>query len=184
MFNNPNLYIEASVRINAKEFEREFYSKMYEDMVKLCEIWVACGKPNADVCADDAKRVDTIIQVANALYWTVSLAGKSTLLGALAKRILEYTQHAWQEDEACYNTALQVCEDYEEGRLWYKAANYKKWLAYASKHHLDSNTNVRTEWRRMEWLWLRPLSRVPKQQYLQLAKDMVARPIVDGRRPQ
>jgi hypothetical protein len=38
VFNNPNLYLEASVRINAKEFEREFYSTMYEDMVKLREI--------------------------------------------------------------------------------------------------------------------------------------------------
>jgi hypothetical protein len=38
VFNNLNLYIEASVRINAKEFEREFYSTMYEDMVKLREI--------------------------------------------------------------------------------------------------------------------------------------------------
>jgi hypothetical protein len=62
VFNNPNLYIEASVRINAKEFEREFYSTMYEDMVKLCEIWVACGKPNPDVRVDDAKRMDAIIQ--------------------------------------------------------------------------------------------------------------------------
>ena len=60
MFNNPNLYIEASVTINAKEFEREFYSTMYEDMVKLHEIWVACGKPDVDVCADNAKRVDAI----------------------------------------------------------------------------------------------------------------------------
>ena len=113
----------------------------------------------------------------------VSLAEKSTSLGTLAKRMLEYTRHAWQEDEACYNAALQVCEDYEEGRLWYSVANYRKWLAYAGKHYLDSNIDVHVEWRRMERLWLRPLSRVPKQQYLQLAKDMAARPIVDGRRP-
>jgi hypothetical protein len=35
----------------------------------------------------------------------------------------------------------------------------------------------------MEWLWLTPLSRVPKQQYLHLAKDMAARPVMDGRQP-
>jgi hypothetical protein len=163
VFNNPNLYIEASVRINAKEFEREFYSTMYEDMVKLCEIWVACGKPNLDVHADDAKRVDAIIQAASALHWTVPLAGKSTSLGALAKQMLQYTRHAWQEDEACYNAALQVCEDYEEGRLWYSAADYKKWLASVEKHQLDPNINVHAERRRMERLWLRPLSQVPKQ---------------------
>jgi hypothetical protein len=44
-----------------------------------------------------------------------------------------------------------------------RAADYKKWLAYAKKHQLDPNTNVRTERRRMERLWLRPLSQVPKQ---------------------
>jgi hypothetical protein len=60
VFNNPNLYTEASVMINAKEFEREFYSPMYEDMVKLREIWIACRKPDLDVHADDAKRVDAI----------------------------------------------------------------------------------------------------------------------------
>ena len=85
VFNNPNLYIEASMRINAKEFEREFYLTMYEDMVKLREIWVACGKPDAVVCADDAKRMDAITQAASALHWTVSLAGKSTSLDTLAK---------------------------------------------------------------------------------------------------
>jgi hypothetical protein len=170
--------------INAKEFEREFYSPMYEDMVKLREIWVACGKPDPDVRADDAKRMDAITQAASALHWTVSLAGKSTSLGALAKWMLQYTRHAWQEDEACYNAVLQVCKDYEEGRLWYSATDYNKWLTYAEKHQLDSNTNVRAERRRMERLWLRPLSQVPKQQYLDLANDMAARHLVDGRRPQ
>jgi hypothetical protein len=32
-------------------------------------------------------------------------------------------------------------------------------------------------------LWLRPLSRVPKKQYLKLAKKMAARPIEQGTRP-
>jgi hypothetical protein len=97
--------------------------------------------------------------------------------------MLQYMRHAWHKDEACYNAALQVCEDYEEGRLWYSAADYKKWLAYTEKYQLDPNTDVRTEQRRMERLWLRSLSRISKQQYLYLAKDMVARPIVDGRQP-
>jgi hypothetical protein len=35
VFNNPKLYIEASVRINAREFERTFYTMIYEDMVML-----------------------------------------------------------------------------------------------------------------------------------------------------
>jgi hypothetical protein len=39
VFNNPKLYIEASVTINAKEFERIFYTTMYEDMITLQTIW-------------------------------------------------------------------------------------------------------------------------------------------------
>jgi hypothetical protein len=35
MFKQPQVYIEASVRINAKEFERDFYTTLYEDMVSL-----------------------------------------------------------------------------------------------------------------------------------------------------
>jgi hypothetical protein len=56
---------------------------MYEDMVKLCEIWIACRKLDPDVHADDAKMVDAITQAASALHWTVSLVEKSTSLGAL-----------------------------------------------------------------------------------------------------
>jgi hypothetical protein len=37
--------------------------------------------------------------------------------------------------------------------------------------------------RRMERLWLRTLSRVPKKQYLKLAKKTAARPIEEGTRP-
>jgi hypothetical protein len=68
VFNNLKLYIEASVMINAKEFEREFYTTMYEDMVKLRTIWIACSKPNPKVCADDARRADAIILSANTLH--------------------------------------------------------------------------------------------------------------------
>ena len=38
VFDNPKLYIEASIMINAKEFERKFYTTMYEDMVTLYAI--------------------------------------------------------------------------------------------------------------------------------------------------
>jgi hypothetical protein len=41
MFNQPQLYIEASVRINEKKFERDFYTILYGDMVSLCVIWVS-----------------------------------------------------------------------------------------------------------------------------------------------
>jgi hypothetical protein len=61
--------------------------------------------------------------------------------------------------------------------------DYKRWLNHAQKHQLDLNIDTRLYRRRMERLWLRPLSRVPKKQYLKLAKKMVARPIEQGTRP-
>lgn len=182
VFDNPRFYIEASVRINAKEFERKFYTTMYEDLVKLRAIWSACGKPNADIRTDDANRVKAITMAASALHWTVPLSGKSTTLGSLAKRMLEYTRHAWQENEDWYAATLQVCKDHEEGILWYSEDDEKKWKEYAKKHSLDPNVDVRVDRRRMERLWLRPLSRVPKQQYFRLAQELAAKPIVDGRR--
>jgi hypothetical protein len=77
--------------------------------------------------------------------------------------MVEYTRHVWQEDDAYYDDTLQICKDYEEGMLSYSEADQKRWRAYAKKHDLDPNTDVRIERRRMEWLWLRSLLRVPKQ---------------------
>jgi hypothetical protein len=68
VFDNPKLYIKASVRINAKEFKRKFYTTMYEDMVTLRAIWVACGKPNLEVWADDSKRADAITLSASTVH--------------------------------------------------------------------------------------------------------------------
>jgi hypothetical protein len=45
--------------------------------------------------------------------------------------MVEYTCHAWQEDDACYNAALQICKDYEEDMLWCSEADQKRWRAYA-----------------------------------------------------
>jgi hypothetical protein len=48
---------------------------------------------------------------------------------------------------------------------------------------LDPNIDTRPYRRRMERLWLRPLSRIPKKQYLKLAKKTEARPIEEGTCP-
>jgi hypothetical protein len=60
------VYIEASVRINAKEFERDFYTTLYEDMVSLRAIWVSCGKPSPENrmprAADTLERSPTELQ--------------------------------------------------------------------------------------------------------------------------
>ena len=183
MFNQPQLYIKASVRINAKEFERDSYTTMYEDMVSLRAIWVSCGKPNPEICADDARRMDAVTMAASALHMIVSCVGRSFTLGSLYKRMQEYTRHAWHEDEACYKAALQVCSDYEDGTLWFSERDYKQWLQHARKHQLDPNINTRPYRRRMEQLWLRPLSRVSRNLYLKLAKKMAACPIKKGTRP-
>jgi hypothetical protein len=117
MFNQPHMYIEASMRINAKEFERDFYTTLYEDMVSLRAIWVSCGKPNPEIRADDASRKAAVTMAASALHMTVFFVGRSFTLGSLYTRMLEYTRHAWHEDEACYEVALQVCSDYEDSTL-------------------------------------------------------------------
>jgi hypothetical protein len=39
-----------------KEFKRDFYTTLYEDMVLLRAIWVSCGKPNPEIRTDDARR--------------------------------------------------------------------------------------------------------------------------------
>src|SRR5450759_1995702 len=84
-------------------------------MVSLRAIWVSCGKPNPEICADNARRKDAVTMAASALHMTVSCVGRSFTLGSLYKRMQEYTRHAWHEAEACYKAALQVCSDYEEG---------------------------------------------------------------------
>jgi hypothetical protein len=90
MFNQLQVYIEASMRINVKEFERDFYTTLYEDMVSLRAIWVSCGKPNPEIRTDDTSRKDAVTMAANALHMTVSFVGKSFTLGSLYKRMLEY----------------------------------------------------------------------------------------------
>jgi hypothetical protein len=70
---------------------------------------------------------------------------------------------------------LQVCSDNEDGTLWFSERDYKQWLNHAHKYQLDPNIDTWLYKRRMERLWLRPLSRVPKKQYLKLAKKTAAR---------
>ena len=152
MFNQPQVYIEASMRINAKEFEKDFYTIIYEDMILLRAIWVSCGKPNPEIRADDARRKDVVTMAASALHMTISCVGKSFTLGSLYKRMQDYTRHAWHVDEACYKAALHVCNDYEDGMLWYSKRDYKRWLQHARKYQLDPNIDTQPYRRRMEWL--------------------------------
>jgi hypothetical protein len=106
IFNQPQVYIKAPVRINAKEFERDFYTTLYEDMVSLYTIWISYRKPNLEIRANNSSRKDAVTMAASALHMTVSFVGRSFTLGSLYKRMLEYTRHAWHEDETCYKAAL------------------------------------------------------------------------------
>ena len=91
MFNQLQLYIGAFVRINAKEFERDFYTTLYEDTVLLRAIWISCEKPNPKICVDDARRKDALTMAASALHMTISCVGRSFTLGSLYKWMQEYT---------------------------------------------------------------------------------------------
>ena len=183
MFNLLQVYIEAFVRINAKEFERDFYTTLNEDIISLRAIWISCGKPNPKIYTDDKRRKDAVTMAASALHMIVSFVERSFTLESLYKQMLEYTRHAWHEDEACYKAALQVCNDYEDNTLWYSERDYKRWLNHAQRHQLDPNIDTRLYRRRMYVLWLKPLSRVPKKQYLKLTKKTAAHPIEEGMRP-
>ena len=89
-----------------KEFEKDSYTTLYEDMVLLCAIWISCRKPNSEIRADDVSRKDAMTMAASTLHMTVSFVGRSFILGSLYKQMLEYTRHTWHEDEACYMAAL------------------------------------------------------------------------------
>ena len=102
MFNQLQVNIEAFVRINAKEFERDFYTTLYEDMVSFRAIWIFCRKSNPKIRADDTRKKDAVTMAASTLHMIVSFVGRSFILESLYKRMLEYTRHAWHEDEACY----------------------------------------------------------------------------------
>ena len=82
MFNQLQVYIKASVRINAKEFKRDFYSTLYEDMVSLFVIWVSCGKLNPEIYTDDANRKDAMTMAVSALHMTISFIWRSFTLGS------------------------------------------------------------------------------------------------------
>ena len=79
------------MRINAKEFERDFFTTLYEDMMLLSAIWVSCGKPNPKIHADNASRKNAVTMAASALHMIVSFVRRSFTLGSLYKRMLEYT---------------------------------------------------------------------------------------------
>ena len=92
VYNNPLFYIEASVKINVGEFERKFFTTYYEDMVKLRDIWKACGCPSTLARHDDSQRAKALTMAANALYLTKILP-KRMGIRDLTKRLVDYTRY-------------------------------------------------------------------------------------------
>jgi hypothetical protein len=56
VYNDLRLTIEASIHINTQLHERELYSMVPEDLRKIRETWLLCGRPNPEDRNDDSKR--------------------------------------------------------------------------------------------------------------------------------
>lgn len=56
----------------------------------------------------------------------------------------------------------------------------RKWKRYVNQHLLDPNVDEQEGCKRMERLCLRLLIRVSKLMYLHLAKEIAAKPMVNG----
>ncbi len=119
VYNDPHLYIDVSLRINAKEFERQFYTTMVEDLQELRAIWIACGRPDANDCGDDERWGRALMMAASALHMTANLKNHKIFMASLAKQMVDQTKLAWQKEDDYYDVVLQVCADYESGFLWF-----------------------------------------------------------------
>ena len=73
VYDNPQYYIEAFVRTNAREFDRTFFCTYYENLIKLHDIWKACGRPSTAARAEDVRRAKALTMAASALHWSQDL---------------------------------------------------------------------------------------------------------------
>ena len=75
--------------------------------------------------------------------------GNKITLGSMYKRMQDYTQHAWHEDDRAFEAVLQIARDYESNILWFNKNNEAKWKKFASERSLDPTVDVRAERMRM-----------------------------------
>ena len=61
--------------------------------------------------SDDSNRLRALTMGASALHCTKSLRKQMTLK-ALAKKMIDYTRHACNEDDEAYKGIVQVCKDF------------------------------------------------------------------------
>lgn len=81
------------------------------------------------------------------------------------KHLMDYTQHAWEDNELIYQAILQVWRHYKEGQLWLSKANQNTWRIYARKNNLDVSVDTRLprNQKRMAMKWLRPITKNPEK---------------------
>ena len=184
VYDDRRFYIAKSMRINASEWERQHYSTVEEDLMKLRQLWILYGRPNTLVRADDARRTVAMVCAASAVHRLHKMTAGDLTTRKLAKNMHDLIRHAWNPSDECFEAIIRVCKDYEAGFLFYSNDDEDKWKEYAQKKKLDSNVDVRPQRKLMACNWLRPLTLIPDVHYLPLVQSCAAKPIgEDGRRP-
>ena len=77
---------------------------------------------------------------------------------------------------------LQVCKDYEERKLFFSKEVEMKWKKKARTANLDQTVDESERRRKMVQSWFRPLTKVSRENYIRLAKQMEATNVIEGRR--
>jgi hypothetical protein len=102
MYNKPHLYIGAFVQINELHLKRAHYTTMLEDLMKLRGIWKAHGRSSAESRADDKKHLECLVEAAEAIRMEFK-EGQYKGLQEVARRLNDYTKHAWNKDDEAFN---------------------------------------------------------------------------------
>jgi hypothetical protein len=95
VYNNSKLTIEASIHINAQLHERELYSTVLENLKKIRETWILCGRPNSEDKNNNSRRARALMK-ATSLRHMIFRPKDKVKLKQLTKRMVDYTYHAWQ----------------------------------------------------------------------------------------
>lgn len=184
VYDDRRFYIAKSMRINASEWERQHYSTVEEDLMKLRQLWILYGRPDTLLRADDARRTLALVCAASAVHRLHKMSAGELTTRKLAKNMHDLIRHAWNPSNECFEAIIRVCKDYEAGFLFHSKEDEDNWKEHARKKKLDPNVDVRLKRKLMTSNWLRPLTLIPDAQYLQLVQSCAAKPVgEDGRRP-
>ena len=184
VYDDRRFYIAKSLRINASEWERQHYSTVEEDLMKLRQLWILYERPDTLLRADDARRTLALVCAASAVHRLHKMSVGELTTRKLAKNMHDLTRHAWIPSDECFDAIIRLCKDYEAGFLFHSKEDEDNWKEHARKKQLDPNVDVRLKRKLMTRNWLRPLTLIPDAQYLRLVQSCAAKPGgEDGRRP-